>query len=62
MHEHAIKYGEMYLPFDFDLRFMIKESSLQFHLQERQQQFELAGDEEQWRDVLKGHLNQIGFH
>lgn len=31
-------------------------------MQEKQQQFELAGDEEQWRDVLKGHLNQIGFH
>jgi hypothetical protein len=42
---------------------VVKDSVIHFHVHEREQQFTLVdGDEEQWRDILKDHLNQIGFH
>ncbi len=63
IYEHAITYRDRSFPFDFDLRFKIKDSVIHFHVHEREQQFNLVdGDEEQWKDILKGHLNQIGFH
>ncbi len=42
---------------------MVKESKIHFYIQEKEEQFELVNDDqEQWRDILKRHLNQIGFH
>ena len=63
IYEQGLTYGDKSIPFGFDLRFVVKDSVIHFHVHEREQQFTLVdGDEEQWRDILKDHLNQIGFH
>jgi hypothetical protein len=36
VHEHALKWRGMYLPFDFEVRFTVKEGVVRFQVQERE--------------------------
>lgn len=60
---HYIKFHSMCLPFNFELKFGMREGAILFEQDHQVMEFELPNkDEKKWRDVLKHYLNQKGFH
>lgn len=59
----CIRFHEMCLPFVFELKFGMAEGQIYFELEHQVMRFHLPNkDEKVWRDHLKHHLNQKGFH
>lgn len=51
------------IEFNFDLKFSVKESEVKFEMNRNCTSLKLINkDDKEWRDVLKGYLNQKGFH
>ena len=60
---NCISFDNKYMPFTFDIRFMISDDKITFLENENDISFELVQkDKICWRNVLKQFLNQTGFH
>lgn len=55
--------GNEFIPYNFDLRFAIKDREITFTFMDDSVSFGLEEDDHfKWRDTLKQFLNQKGFH
>jgi len=51
------------LPFAFELRFMTTDSNITFYIMDQERSYLLPkNDSQEWRNILKNYLNQVGFH
>ena len=63
LYETMVVVDHMCIEYSFDLKFTMKEGEIVFDKYGQTESLVLPrNDEKKWRDVLKNHLNQRGFH